>query len=81
MGRFPDPNQFNDLVVAPSTTRPSGSGYRLRRGRARAAHHARYDGKPAVSLRCSASPARTSIEVINGIKARLPGIRKLLPAA
>src|SRR5437868_8866212 len=82
MGRFPDPSQFNDLVVAtigntPVRVRDIGwaeDGHKEQRT------DARYDGKPAVSLQVQRQSGANSIEVIDGIKARLPAIRKVLPA-
>jgi len=82
LGRFPDPAQFNDLVVAtigsaPIRVRDIGfaeDGHKEQRT------DARYDGKPAVSLLVQRQSGANSIEVINGIKARLPRIRDLLPA-
>ena len=82
MGRFPDPAQFNDLVVAtiegaPVRVRDIGyaeDGYKEQRTAAR------YDGKPAVSLLVQRQSGANSIAVINGIKDRLPRIRQMLPA-
>jgi len=73
MGRFPDPNQFNDLVVATIDNAPvriRDIGYAETGTRQRT--DARYDGKPAVSLQVQRQSGANSIEVINGIKARLP---------
>lgn len=82
MGRFPDPAQFNDLVVAtiegaPIRVRDIGyaeDGYKEQRTAAR------YDGKPAVSLLVQRQSGANSIAVINGIKDRLQRIRQTLPA-
>ncbi|MEO7649643.1 MAG: efflux RND transporter permease subunit, partial [Bryobacteraceae bacterium] len=82
MGRFPDPKQFNDLVVATiggTPVRIRDIGY-AEDGHKEQRRSARYDGKPAVSLLVQRQSGANSIDVINGIKARLPRIRKLLPA-
>src|SRR6266852_4098951 len=82
MGRFPDPSQFNDLVVATIGSAPiriRDVGY-AEDGHKEQRTDARYDGKPAVSLLVQRQSGANSIEVINGIKDRLPRIRQLLPS-
>ncbi len=82
MGRFPNPRQFNDLVVATI----NGAPVRVRDlGYAEDGHKeqrtlARYDGKPAVSLLVRRQSGANTIEVIEEIKKRLPRIQKILPA-
>ena len=81
MSRFPDPRQFNDLVVATIGNTPvriRDIGY-AEDGHKEQRTSARYDGKPAVSLLVQRQSGANSIEVINGVKARLERIRKLLP--
>jgi len=82
MGRFPDPSQFNDLVVATIGSAPiriRDVGY-AEDGHKEQRTDARYDGKPAVSLLVQRQSGANSIEVINGIKDRLTRIRQLLPS-
>ncbi|MGH9658310.1 MAG: efflux RND transporter permease subunit [Bryobacteraceae bacterium] len=82
LGRFPDPRQFNDLVVAtigntPVRVRDIGwaeDGHKEQRTAAR------YDGKPGVSLLVRRQSGANTIEVIRKVKARLPRVRELLPA-
>jgi HAE1 family hydrophobic/amphiphilic exporter-1 len=81
MSRFPDPRQFNDLVVATIGNTPirvRDIGY-AEDGHKEQRTSSRYDGKPAVSLQVQRQSGANSIEVINGVKARLQRIRKLLP--
>src|SRR5437867_2078151 len=82
MSRFPDPRQFNDLVVATIGNTPiriRDIGY-AEDGHKEQRTSSRYDGRPAVSLQVQRQSGANSIEVINGVKARLQRIRKLLPA-
>ncbi|MBI3695895.1 MAG: efflux RND transporter permease subunit, partial [Acidobacteria bacterium] len=82
MGRFPDPREFNDLVVATIGNAPvriRDLGY-AEDGHKEQRTAARYDGKPAVSLLVYRQSGANSIEVINNVKARLPHLRQLLPA-
>src|SRR5258706_6686444 len=81
MSRFPDPRQFNDLVVSTIGNTPvriRDIGY-AEDGHKEQRTSARYDGKPAVSLQVQRQSGANSIEVIDGVKARLQRIRKLLP--
>jgi hydrophobic/amphiphilic exporter-1 (mainly G- bacteria), HAE1 family len=81
MGRFPDPREFNDLVVATIGATPirvRDIGY-AEDGHKEQRTAARYDGAPAVSLLVQRQSGANSIEVIGAIKDRLPRLRKLLP--
>ncbi|HTM52022.1 MAG TPA: efflux RND transporter permease subunit [Bryobacteraceae bacterium] len=81
MSRFPDPRQFNDLVVATignTPVRVRDIGY-AEDGHKEQRTSARYDGKPAVTLQVQRQSGANSIEVIRGVKARLDRIRKVLP--
>jgi HAE1 family hydrophobic/amphiphilic exporter-1 len=81
LGRFPDPQLFNDLVVA----RIGNTPVRIRDiGRAEDGHKeqrtfATYDGSPAVAIEVRRQSGANTIEVINNVKARLERIRQLLP--
>jgi hydrophobic/amphiphilic exporter-1 (mainly G- bacteria), HAE1 family len=81
IGRFPDPEQFNDLVVA----KIGNSPIRIRDiGHAEDGHKeqrtfATYDGTPAVALEVRRQSGSNTIEVINNVKARLDRVRQLLP--
>ncbi len=82
MGRFPDPRQFNDLVVATIGNAPirvRDIGY-AEDGHKEQRTSARYDGKPGVSLQIRRQSGANTMEVIGNIKAKLPQIRLLLPA-
>src|SRR5947208_12405990 len=81
MSRFPDPRQFNDLVVATIGNTPirvRDIGY-AEDGHKEQRTSARYDGKPAVSLQVQRQSGANSIEVIQNIKSRLDRVRKVLP--
>ena len=81
MGRFPDARQFNDLVVATINNAPvrvRDLGY-AEDGHKEQRTLARYDGKPAVSLLVRRQSGANTMEVIAGIKSRLPRIQKILP--
>ena len=81
LGRFPDPKEFNELVVATI----NGTPIRIRDiGYAEDGHKeqrtsARYDGRPAVALEVRRQSGANTIEVVKGIKARLDRVRALLP--
>ncbi|MFN0103488.1 MAG: efflux RND transporter permease subunit [Bryobacteraceae bacterium] len=81
LGRFPEPKEFNDLVVATI----NGTPIRIRDiGYAEDGHKerrtsARYDGRPAVALEVRRQSGANTIEVVDGIKARLARARELLP--
>lgn len=81
MGRFLDPQLFNELVV--STI--NGVPVRVRDiGHAEDGHKeqrtaARYDGEDAVALEVRRQSGANTIEVINNVKAKLPRIAALLP--
>jgi HAE1 family hydrophobic/amphiphilic exporter-1 len=81
LGRFPDPQLFNDLVVA----RIGNTPIRIRDiGNAEDGHKeqrtfAAYDGVPAVALEVRRQTGANTIEVIGNVKARLERIRQLLP--
>jgi HAE1 family hydrophobic/amphiphilic exporter-1 len=82
LGRVPHAREFNDLVVATI----GGWPVRLRDlGEARDATKevrtlARLNGKPAVVLQVQRQSGENTVRVIEGIKARLPRCRALLPA-
>ncbi len=81
MGRFPDPREFNDLVVATIGNAPvriRDIGY-AEDGHKEQRTMARYDGKPAVSLLVLRQSGANTMEVISNVKAKLPVIRRLLP--
>src|SRR5712692_1394313 len=81
MGRFPDPREFNDLVVATIGNAP----IRIRDlGYAEDGHKeqrtlARYDGKPAVSLLVQRQSGANTMDAIANVKGRLPRVRQVLP--
>jgi HAE1 family hydrophobic/amphiphilic exporter-1 len=82
MGRFPDPRQFNDLVVATignAPVRVRDIGY-AEDGHKEQRTMARYDGKPAVSLLIRRQSGANTMEVIANVKAKLPQVRVLLPS-
>jgi HAE1 family hydrophobic/amphiphilic exporter-1 len=81
LGRFPDPNQFNDLVVATIGSTPvriRDIGY-AEDGHKEQRTSARYDGNPAVAIELRRQSGANSIDVINNVKARLTRVRQLLP--
>lgn len=81
LGRFPDPKQFNDLVVA----NINGAAIRVRDiGYAEDGHKeqrtgARYDGQPAIALEVRRQSGANTIDVVNNVKARLDRVTKVLP--
>jgi len=81
MGRFPDPREFNDLVVATIGNTPvriRDLGY-AEDGHKEQRTAARYDGRPGVSLLIRRQSGANTMEVIRNVKARLPQVRALLP--
>ncbi|MEX2263374.1 MAG: efflux RND transporter permease subunit [Bryobacteraceae bacterium] len=81
LGRFPDPEQFNDLVVATINNAPvrvRDLGY-AEDGHKEQRTAARYDRKPAVSLQVRRQSGANTIDVIHGVKAKLERVRQLLP--
>lgn len=81
LGRFPDPKEFNDLVVATINNTPvriRDIGY-AEDGHKEQRTTARYDGRPAVALEVRRQSGANTIEVVNGVKARLVRVRELLP--
>lgn len=81
LGRFPDPKDFNELVVATINNTPvrvrdigfAEDGHKEQRT------SARYDGRPAVALEVRRQSGANTIEVVTGVKARLARVRELLP--
>ena len=81
LGRFPDPKEFNDLVVATINNTPvriRDIGY-AEDGHKEQRTSARYDGRPAVALEVRRQSGANTIEVVKNIKARLSRVRELLP--
>jgi HAE1 family hydrophobic/amphiphilic exporter-1 len=81
LGRFPDPKEFNDLVVATINNTPiriRDIGY-AEDGHKEQRTSARYDGRPAVALEVRRQSGANTIDVVNNIKARLVRVRELLP--
>lgn len=82
LGRFPDPQLFNDLVVSKIGNTP----IRIRDiGHAEDGHKEQrtsssYDGTPAVAVELRRQTGANTIEVINSVKARLHRIEQLLPS-
>ena len=80
-GRYPDPKLFNDLVVAtigntPIRVRDLGSaedGHKEQRTAAR------YDGRDAVALEVRRQSGANTIEVIHGVRQKLPRVIEVLP--
>src|SRR4030095_1806215 len=81
LGRFTDPRQFDDLVIA----NVNGSPVKLRDvGRAEDGtkeqrSFSRLNGIPTVSLEIRRQSGANTIEVINGIKSQLPRVAAQLP--
>jgi hydrophobic/amphiphilic exporter-1 (mainly G- bacteria), HAE1 family len=81
LGRFPDPERFNDLVVAMignSPVRIRDIGY-AEDGHKEQRTFATYDGVPAVALELRRQSGANTIDVINNVKQRLERVRQLLP--
>jgi HAE1 family hydrophobic/amphiphilic exporter-1 len=81
MGRFPDAQAFNELVVANiggAPVRIRDIGY-AEDGNKEQRTLARYDGVPAVSLWVHRQSGANTMQVIETIKQRLPRVRELLP--
>ncbi len=80
-GRYPDPKLFNDLVVStigntPIRVRDLGSaedGHKEQRTAAR------YDGRDAVALEVRRQSGANTIEVIHGVRQKLPRVIEVLP--
>ena len=80
LGRFPDPKTFNELVVATigsSPVRIRDIGY-AEDGHKEQRTAARFDGKPAVALEVRRQSGANTIDVVNGVKARLARVTPLL---
>ncbi len=81
MGRMQDPAQFLDLTVASTHDAPvrlRDLGEVLDRSK-EVRTLARLDGKPAVVLTVERQSGTNTVDVINGVKARLERCRNLLP--
>ena len=81
LGRFTDPRQFDDLVIA----NVNGSPVRLRDvgrvedGTKEQRSFSRLNGVPTVTLDIRRQSGANTVEVINGLKAALPRIAAQLP--
>jgi HAE1 family hydrophobic/amphiphilic exporter-1 len=81
LGRFPDPKEFNELVVATINNTPvriRDIGY-AEDGHKEQRTSARYDGRPAVALEVRRQSGANTIDVVRSIKSRLERVRQLLP--
>ncbi|HEU0123285.1 MAG TPA: efflux RND transporter permease subunit [Bryobacteraceae bacterium] len=81
LGRFPDPKQFNDLVVATINNTPvriRDIGY-AEDGHKEQRTSARYDGRAAVALEVRRQSGANTVDVVNNVKARLVRVQELLP--
>lgn len=81
LGRFTDPRQFGDLVIAnvngaPVKLRDVG---RVEDGTKEQRSFSRLNGVPTVSLDIRRQSGANTVEVINGIKAALPRVAAQLP--
>ena len=81
LGRFTDPRQFEDLVIAnvngaPIRLRDVG---RVEDGTKEQRSFSRLNGVPTVSLDIRRQSGANTVEVINGLKAALPRIAGQLP--
>ena len=81
LGRFTDPKQFDDLVVA----NVNGAAVRLRDvgrvedGTKEQRSFSRLNGVPTVTLDIRRQSGANTVEVINGIKSVLPNVESQLP--
>ncbi|HEX2271888.1 MAG TPA: efflux RND transporter permease subunit, partial [Pyrinomonadaceae bacterium] len=81
LGRFTDPRQFDDLVIAnvngaPVRLRDVG---RVEDGTKEQRSFSRLNGVPTVTLDIRRQSGANTVEVINGLKAALPRIQSQLP--
>jgi HAE1 family hydrophobic/amphiphilic exporter-1 len=81
LGRFTDPRQFDDLVIAnvngsPVKLRDVG---RVEDGTKEQRSFSRLNGTPTVTLDIRRQSGANTVEVINGLKAALPRIAAQLP--
>jgi hydrophobic/amphiphilic exporter-1 (mainly G- bacteria), HAE1 family len=81
MGRFTDPRQFDDLVIAnvngaPVRLRDVG---RVEDGTKEQRSVSRLNGTPTVTLDIRRQSGANTVEVINGLKAALPRVTAQLP--
>ena len=81
LGRFTDPRQFDDLVIAnvngaPVKLRDAG---RVEDGTKEQRSFSRLNGVPTVSLDIRRQSGANTVEVINGLKAALPRVASQLP--
>jgi HAE1 family hydrophobic/amphiphilic exporter-1 len=81
LGRFTDPRQFDDLVIAnvngsPVKLRDVG---RVEDGTKEQRSFSRLNGTPTVTLDIRRQSGANTVEVINGLKAALPRISSQLP--
>ena len=80
-GRYPDPKMFNDLVVATignTPVRVRDLGY-AEDGHKEQRTAALYDGRDAVVLEVRRQSGSNTIEVIRGVKQKLPRVSEVLP--
>jgi HAE1 family hydrophobic/amphiphilic exporter-1 len=81
LGRFTDPRQFDDLVIAnvngaPVKLRDVG---RVEDGTKEQRSFSRLNGTPTVTLDIRRQSGANTVEVINGLKAALPRVASQLP--
>ena len=81
LGRFTDPRQFDDLVIAningsPVKLRDAG---RVEDGTKEQRSFSRLNGVPTVTLDIRRQSGANTVEVINGLKAALPRVSSQLP--
>ncbi|HEX2476332.1 MAG TPA: efflux RND transporter permease subunit, partial [Lacipirellulaceae bacterium] len=81
LGRMPEPEDFNQLVVAtvdkvPVRIKDLGEAVDLTKERRTLA---RFNGKPAIVLQVQRQSGMNTVEVIDAVKARLDTARALLP--
>ena len=82
LGRFTDPRQFDDLVIAnvdgaPVRLRDVG---RVEDGTKEQRSFSRLNGVPTVTLDIRRQSGANTVEVINGLKAALPRVASQLPS-
>ena len=81
LGRFPDPKEFNDLVVATIGNAPvriRDIGY-AEDGHKEQRTAASFDGQPAIALEIRRQSGANTMEVIRAVKERLVRVQQLLP--
>lgn len=81
LGRFTEPRQFNDLVIANVNGSPVrlGDVGRVEDGTKEQRSFSRLNGVPTVTLDIRRQSGANTVEVINGLKAALPRVGSQLP--